>query len=1042
MSFVDSTLRIAEDLYDGFRGWSKRDHTQYYPVACPHNNNVLALYNGSLVSVISIKGYMGQYFPDQFNGLRNAWVQFMQTSAADKTAAGFDLFWTYEFDPDGMREEVVKSRRAMIEAGKRRGLATEDILLEETEVYGKSCAREQQFLLVVTHLDSLPKTDRIRGLNDRKQSIMGFRRGRDAMNYKVGVDAIEAIHEQQLNKVMTFLSVSRGAKQRYAFERLDCRQALKAMRASLIPAGTSPGWEPRISPRDILYRSTHNVPENVRALQRADSEPNDWTFKLPPKLSKQMLEDVLDLGKYAIIGERAYAPMHVTECATRPEHLETLIDMCYKRRLPIRLSYSLMANSSQANYWNRLFAGFVSFASPSNRQISKADSALRQYAEQGGAVLGYGLAATTWSDYTVSFDAKTGSPRYEVPNLIKRARDVETLLQQWGGQQVDTLFGCAVESTMSATAGYTMPPVCPKSPQPEFDCITQLPLMRPASLWDPRYSIWFRTRDGVLLPYQPLSKLQNAMLTLISGGMGFGKSNLISEHYFYFANHPLAQSMPYVRGIDFGGSAAGVIDLIRESLPDSRKHEAMFRTFVNDPSMIKNIFDTRLGARYPLADHLGFLMRTLSVVCASVATPELMVVVMDILRAAVDIAYAKKDFRRRGNAAQVYKKNLADQLVVDALERIEFTSDDTPYYWEVVDALASKGIETNDQSLIYAAKVAQRHAVPQLKDIVTALDSLADRYVEAVTEQNKSITSQLILCLNAAIGQFPCMVGITNIDISEARACVFDMTNVFGREDTPYDNWRRSIFFSVALRLQTEDMFVNVADTGGELTQRQEELGLSDKILAYHHMFLENQAQVDKVLLADEVHRIGAVKGALDIIDSIGLEGRKYQVGIVLGTQIPEHFPKNVLQLASTFFVCGVSQSMKAAQSVQELLGLTDDERNALYEITKPTIEKGAEIFAVFKTVSGVQRLSLHFQMGGIKRWAYATEADERMLRGILYRKGPSTAWARKTLAAHVPDLQAAVKKKMDAANGVPISRQEAVEQIAAEQLRRLEAAA
>ena len=1041
MSFVDSTLRIAEDLYDGFRGWSKRDHTQYYPVACPHNSKVLALYNGSLVSVLSIKGYMGQYFPDQFKALRETWVQFMQTSAADKTAAGFDLFWTYEFDPDGMREDVIKSRRAMIDAGKRRGLETEDILLEETEVYGKSCAREQQFLLVVTHLDCLPKTDRARGLSERKQSLMGFRRGRDSMNYKAGVDALEAIHEQQLNKVMTFLTETRSDKRRYAFERLNCRKALKAMRASLIPAGTSEGWEPRIAPRDILFRPTHNVPEDVRGLQRADSEPNDWTFKLPPKLSKQMLEDVVDLGKYAIIGERAYAPMHVSECATRPEHLETLIDMCYKRRLPIRLSYSLMANSSQANYWNRLFAGFFSFASPSNRQISKADNALSVYRENGGAVLGYGLAATTWSDYSVSFDAKTGAPRYEVPNLIKRARDIETLLQQWGGQQVDTLFGCAVESTMSATAGYTMPPVCPKAPQPEFDCITQLPLMRPASLWDPRYSIWFRTRDGVLLPYQPLSKLQNAMLTLVSGGMGFGKSNLISEHYFFFANHPLAQEMPYIRGIDFGASSAGVIDLIRESLPESRKHEALFRTFVNDNTMVKNIFDTTLCARYPLADHFNFLMRTLSVVCASVATPELMVIVMDILGTAVQTAYAKKDSRTRANSAEIYKPMMAEPLVVDALERIEFTSEDAPYYWEVVDALATKGIENNDETLVYAAKVAQRRAVPQLKDIVRALDSLTDRYADA-KQNDQQITAQLVLCLNAAIGQFPCMVGVTNIDISEARACVLDMTNVFGREDTPYDNWRRSIFFSVALRLQTEDMFVNVIDTGGEMTRRKIDLGLSDCVLAYQYRVLERQAGVDKVLLADEIHRIGAVKGALDIIDSIGLEGRKYQVGIVLGTQIPEHFPTNLLSLSSTFFVCGVSQSMQSAKSLQVILNLTDDERNALFEITKPTIEKGAEIFAVFKTSTGVQRLSLHFQMGGIKRWAYATEADERTLRGILYREGPSTAWARKTLANHVPDLQAAVKKKMDAANGVSISRQEAVQQIAAEQLRRLEAAA
>jgi hypothetical protein len=75
--------------------------------------------------------------------------------------------------------------------------------------------------------------------------------------------------------------------------------------------------------------------------------------------------------------------------------------------------------------------------------------------------------------------------------------------------------------------------------------------------------------------------------------------------------------------------------------------------------------------------------------------------------------------------------------------------------------------------------------------------------------------------------------------------------------------------------------------------------------------------------------------------------------------------------------------------------------------------------------------------MGGIKRWAYATEADERALRGILYRKGPSPDWARRTLAKNIPDIQVAIKAKMDAEGG-SMSRQDAIEQIANDMLRRI----
>jgi hypothetical protein len=1037
MNFADRALENVEDIIAGLRGWSKQDHTQYFPIACPHNDNILALYNGSLMSVINIKGYMGQYFPDQFADLREQWIEFIRNSAASKSAAGFDLFWFYEFDPDGMVDDARAKRRVMVEAGKRRGLASEDILMEEADLYGSICAKENQLLLVVTHIDSLPKADQVKAIAERKRDIMNTAKGSDAMNLKAGVMALEALHEQHVNNVMMFMNDER---RKYAINRLDSRNALRAMRMSLIPASTSSDWNPRIKVSDVKFRATDGVRQSVKDLQSAEGKPNDWTFKLPPKLSHQMLCDAVDLGQYAVLGERVYAPMYVSEIATSAVHLESFISMCYKRKLPVRLAYSLMSNSSQANYWNRLFASVFSFASKSNRQISKSDSALSMYEESGGAVLGYGLAATTWAKKKVTFDAQ-GNPLYDVSELQERARDVETLLQHWGGQQVDTMHGCSIEAAMSSTAGYAVPPICPKAPQTEFDCITQLPLMRPASLWDPTVSMWFRTGDGVLMPHQPMSKLQNAMLTIILGGQGYGKSNCISEHIFYFANHPLAREMPYIRGLDFGASSVGAVDMIADSLPADRKHEAIFKDFTNDGSMVKNVLDTRLCLRKPLADHMQFLMSWLGIMCESLFEDAGPVNVMNILKSTLEEAYIEKNPDERQSNPNVYEENSAEPIVVKALSDIGYIPKQGEYYYEIVDALALYGVRNKDDSKLFAAKVAQRYAVPKLADLVLVLDRIADRFKKALYK-NGQLTSAISQCLASANSMFPCMAGITNVDISESRVCVFDMSSVFGRGNGAFDDWRRSIFFSVALRLQTEDLFVNLRDTGREIREGQKELCVPSEIVNYHMEYLEAQAQIDKLFWGDETHRVGPVKGALEIIDSIGLEGRKYQVGIMLGTQVPKHMPPGMLSLASTYLVFGASQSKEIANDIQEILSLTDDERDAILEITKPTPSKGAEVFAVFKTTEGVQRLKLHFQMGGIKRWAYATEADERSLRGILYLRGPSAAWARRTLSKYVPDVQVAIKAKMDGSVGISMSRQEAIEQIAAELLRRHQVAA
>lgn len=1030
-SFVDRFFDGVEDLYDGLRGWSKADHTQYFPIACPHDDQVLALYNGSLMSVIRINGYMGQYFPQQFKALRSEWIKFIRNSTAGKNSSGSDLFWFLEFDPDGMKDEIMQSRKLMIDAGKRRGIGSEDVLLEEARVYGGICARERQYLLVVTHLDSLPKADQAGALAERMRDIKSSAKGRNGMTLKAGVRALEALHEQQVNKIKMFMS---SENSRYSFERLDSYAALKEMRFSLLPDGTGPGWKALLKPKDVRSRATEEVRQSFKDAQGSTGKPNDWTFKLPPKLSNQMLEDAIDLGKYAVMGDRIYAPMYVSELATNPEHLESFLETCYTRRLPVRLAYSLMTNSSQANYWNRLFASVFSFASQSNRQISKADQALSEYAEAGGSVLGYGLAATTWSKKKVTY-GKDGVPRYDVEELQRRARDVETLLQQWGGQQVDTMYGCSIEATMSATAGYSVPPICPKAPQTELDIVTQLPIMRPASLWPPQTSMWFRTSDGVLMPYQPMSKKQNAMISLITGGMGYGKSNCISEHIFYFANHPLARDMPYIRGIDFGSSSSGVIDMIRDSLPPDRKHEALFQEFTNDGSIVKNQFDTRLCLRGPLEDHKQHLLSFLSTICDELLEDAGIANVMNVLKTTIEEAYRSRDPNERQSSPTLFEPLSADPRVIKAIEKIELVVNSKTTYWSVVDALAHYGVQNKDESIIFAARVAQRHAVPQFGDLVLVVDRLADRFSE-FKYKGQQLTSAIASCLSSANSLFPCLRGITNVDITESRVCVFDMTTVFGRGITTYNDWERTIYFSVAMRLLTEDLFVNLKYTGPEIKAKQKELGLSPLMVKYHLAYLESQDQVDKLFWADEVHRLGKVQGALTIIDSMGFEGRKYGVGILLGTQVPEHLPKELLKLASTIFVFGVSQDMETAMQVQTLLNLNDDERNAIYGITKPSATKGAMVFAQFKTTDGVQNLLLHFQMGGIKRWAYATEPDERALRGILYRDGKSASWARATLAKCVPDSESAIKAKMDSAAGKNLSRQEATEQIAVELLR------
>ncbi|MDU4254456.1 hypothetical protein [Pseudomonas sp.] len=1015
---VDRIMDTLDEFRRGFRGWTKGDHSQYFAMACAHNNNVLSLYNGSLVSVIRIDGYLGQYFPEQFELLRNRWAKFLRTSNQDKSAKGFDLFWSYEYDPEGMSDRTHQYRQRMIRAAERRGLEARDIIEEECNLYGGICAKEEQLLFVVTHLDAIPKANHKEALKSAAEDRQRAAKGYGSMVTQRGLKMIEAAHEQHVNKVEVFL---KEAGRGYTFERLASHDSLHVMRRAFVPATTSEAWKPRLTLRDCRFRPTEDVPASVKQAQaQATDKVVDWTFMLPPPLTAQMVpEGIVDLGQYVVVGDRTYAPLYVSELATDPAPIEALLRMCYQRRLPIRMVYSIMS--------------LFNFASKSNRQITKADEAMKAYDESGGAIFGYGISITTWAKTEVRYDSN-GAAMFDVMAVAKRAQDVETLVQQWGGQQLDSIFGCGVEAVMSATPGYMIPPACPKAPQIEMDVIGQLPIMRPAKIWNEENSIWMRTADGVLIPYQPFSDKQSTMISLVLGGMGYGKSNFISENINYFATHPDADEMPYVRGMDFGASASGVVSMVKDALPESRRHEALFIPFSNNSSMVKNLMDTRLGLRYPLEDHKKFLINWLTILCDSLIAPAGITNLVSVLHATIDRAYTLCDPSYHDYQPNIFRQEVADPLVVQAIDKAEMQLQHDTDYWEVVDALASFGLKHKDKAVLHAAKLAQRFCVPKFSDLVRVCDSLADQFKQMPEAGGKPLTAAVSNALTSANSMFPCFAGVTNTDISESRICVFDMTEAFGRGETDYDAWVRSVYFSVVHRLLTEDLFINAAISGKEMMDNQLTLGLSNELLKFHLQYFERQDQLLKLYMGDELHRVGRVEGAFQIIDSMGFEGRKYRVGLLLGTQKPEYFPKSMLDLATSIFAFGTSQSEESANKLKELFDLSDDERQIALDITPPDARKGAEVFVIHKTKLGVQRAKLHFQVGNIKRWAYATEPNERALRGILYRSGKSQAWARKTLAERVPDLARALNRKKHEMGDVSLA--DAIEGLAAELLK------
>ncbi len=1003
-TFADRFLDGLDDLWRGVRGWNKSDHTTYFPMACAQNKHSFALLDGSLMSVIRINGYFGQYFRSQHHDLVDNWTDFLRRLAKDSSSQGLQMYWSYEYDPDGMKRTAASLRAPLIEASKRRGIDISDVLDEEAKLYGDICATETQVLVIITNINALNVSSRKEAQMEAREARRTSRGGDDAILFNMGIPALEALHEQHISKIQHQLD---NAMRGYSYDLLDVYEAAHLLRRIYDPSTTGPGWKARLTTADAGFRAVDGVTVSRQMAQENSDKPLDYSIIMPPSLATQMMSDnVTDLSKYTVVGDRIYAPLFVRELASQPEPLENLVYHCYQAKLPIRLVYYLSADGAQANYANRLLASIFTTFSQSNRQINRADKAMKAYADNDGAPYAFGLSVCTWADLEVSYDSK-GEALYSTKKIQQRARDMETYMQSWGGQQLESFFGCAVEATLCATPGYMHPTAAPVAPQIEHDIAMQLPLTRPASIWEPGTAIWLRTSDGVLAPYRPFSSKQSAMITLVMGGMGYGKSNMISEHIMFFASHPEAKETPYIRGIDFGASSSGVMDMLQSQLPPNRRHEVDFRIFVNNGTMCKNLLDTRLGCRYPLEDHFQFLVNWLTVVCNQLTESAGAENLGNIFRQVIRRAYETCDPESNFYSEPPFSMEDAPAVVREAIESCEMETDEHTSAWEIVDFLSAKAIERgNDPELIFAARVAQRYAVPEFAKLIHVSSQMEDQFADMPEISGQPLIRAVTRQLLNANEAFPCFRGRTNIDISESRATVFDVSEAFGRSPSEYSQWLRSVYFTVVMRLLTEDLFVNQQLSGEELKSRQHELGISDQVLQYHLDYLELQDQSIKVFWADELHRISGIAGADEVLTSMCLEGRKYAVGLMLGTQRANAFPPVVLREATSYFIFGASQDDDTANQLQEIFGLEDDERDALRAITPPTSSKGAQCMCVYKTRSGTQRQILHFQMGGLKRWAYATESYERALRARLYSEAPTTHKARQILAKYVPDLK------------------------------------
>ena len=372
----------------------------------------------------------------------------------------------------------------------------------------------------------------------------------------------------------------------------------------------------------------------------------------------------------------------------------------------------------------------------------------------------------------------TWAPVEDVRKLRRRASTLAQRIEGWGNCKATTVSGDPVEGAMSSVPGLSLTSTGTPALALFGDALLMMPWNRTASPWASG-SVLFRRPDGGIWPYDPSGGSRRPqVLDIFVAPPRSGKSVLANTINMGLCLSPAVLGakgarLPLIGKLDIGPSAEGFVRLLQEALGPARRDEAIFVTMQFAPGYEVNIFDTQVGCDYPLPLERAFLQNFLALATLPPDTSTPFEGMSQLISLVIDEAY-RLCSGVAGGSPKGYRPGV-EPAVDAALARygIDLHRDD-PWWRDVVGALFDRAEYT-------LAAVAQRHAVPLLEDLVSAVraeqvrDVFAKLKINATHEDSTALFERYIYDI---IKRYPTLNRPTRLDFGPARVIVMDLAAV------------------------------------------------------------------------------------------------------------------------------------------------------------------------------------------------------------------------------------------------------------------------
>lgn len=642
--------------------------------------------------------------------------------------------------------------------------------------------------------------------------------------------------------------------------------------------------------------------------------------------------------------------------------------------MPFKYRCSVRNFRTQSQTIAAALAGFVSFSDKylrHNKNIATGFEKIDSMVRDGKNAPNVQIVLSTWAK--------------DINHVKQLRQELITKVSSWSKATCTIERGNANEAYISTIAGFSSLNIAPATLETCNNIAKLTPFARPASPFYDGHTMLYHP-SGKPFPYSPTSKKLESNIEIDLAPSGSGKSVFQGAVNRDSSLKPGMKELVRHTTLDIGVSGKGTVKAIKDSLPESMKHQAIYEKVIMSPSYAVNPMDLHLGALKPTPPDRVFVNQFVELL-VSPKGHNIRRIMPEMIEMIVDTAYKQC---ADPETAKIYTSK-TNSLVDDALALYPESNDKETWgrrkTWnKVKDFLFKKGH-------IREAKIAGRYSVPLIPELPMFAQqdmTISSQFDNKVDGQELSILGEFTLLVSAASREYELLTQPTRVDYDDAKYIVLDLNDVTQEEGSK----QTAVMYALAAQIGTRDFWL-----GDEYINTFEP--------EYREHVLETMNKLneqERGVTFEEFRRTKGQPNLRSMINRWMAEGRKWGVSVRVVAQQPSHIDEEMIKHASVICILG-AWTRASVKELSGLISLTPAEMGVLSDGTTHGPKKGGSSMLIKYRLKGTgwggQVVKL--AKSGSELWAASTTPDDMHLRERIEKIVGNTNITRKILTTRYP---------------------------------------